>query len=56
MKIMDARTVAEAGYRGLMAGKAVVIPGLMNKVLAQSVRFESRVLVTKIARKMQEET
>jgi len=38
MKVMDARTVAEAGYRGLMAGKPVVIPGLMNKLLAQSVR------------------
>ncbi len=55
MKVMDARTVAEAGYRGLMAGKPVVIPGLMNKVLAQSVRFSPRSLVTKIARKMQEE-
>jgi short-subunit dehydrogenase len=55
MKVMDARTVAEAGYRGLMAGKPVVIPGLMNKILAQSVRFSPRGLVTKIARKMQEE-
>jgi len=55
MKVMDARTVAEAGYRGLMAGKPVVIPGLMNKLLAQSVRFSPRALVTKIARKMQEE-
>jgi uncharacterized protein len=55
MKVMDARTVAEAGYRGLMAGKPVVIPGLLNKVLAQSVRFSPRSLVTKIARKMQEE-
>jgi len=56
MKVMDARTVAEAGYRALMAGKPVVIPGLMNKLLAQSVRFTPRALVTRIARKMQEET
>lgn len=55
MKVMDARTVAEAGYRGLMAGKPVVIPGLMNKLLAQSVRFSPRWMVTKIARMMQEE-
>jgi hypothetical protein len=55
MKVMDARTVAEVGYRGLVAGKPVVIPGLMNKLLAQSVRFSPRGLVTKIARKMQEE-
>ncbi len=55
MKVMDAHAVAEAGYHGLMAGKPVVIPGLMNKLLAQSVRFSPRRLVTKIARKMQEE-
>ena len=47
--------MAEVGYRGLVAGKPVVIPGLMNKLLAQSVRFSPRGLVTRIARKMQEE-
>src|SRR5437660_3103014 len=30
-RIMDARTVAEAGYRGWMGGKAVVVPGLSAK-------------------------
>lgn len=30
--MMDARRVAQAGYRGLMAGKRVVIPGLLNRV------------------------
>ena len=30
--VMDARTVAEAGYRGLMLGKRVVIPGVLNKL------------------------
>ena len=29
---MDARTVAVAGYRGLMQGKRVVIPGVTNKI------------------------
>ena len=29
---MDAHRVAELGYRGLMKGRRVVIPGLMNKV------------------------
>lgn len=56
MKVMDARTVAEAGYRALMAGKPVVIPGLMNKFLALSVRVSPRSMVTKIARIMQEES
>lgn len=54
-KIMDARTVAEAGYQALMAGKTLVIPGLANKLLAQSVRFSPRSMVTKIVRRMQEE-
>ena len=54
-KIMDARTVAEAGYRGLMAGKTIVIPGIGNKVLAQSYRFSPRSLITKVVRQMQEE-
>jgi len=51
---MDARTVAEDGYRALMAGKPVVISGLKNWLLAQSVRFSPRRLVTAIARKTQE--
>ena len=29
---MDARIVAEAGYRGLLRGRRVVIPGLTNKI------------------------
>jgi uncharacterized protein len=29
---MDARTVAEAGYRGMLRGKRVVIPGLTNQI------------------------
>jgi short-subunit dehydrogenase len=31
---MDARTVAEAGYRGTMRGQRVVIPGVLNKLCA----------------------
>jgi len=56
VKVMDARTVAEIGYRGLMAGKTLLIPGLMNKLLAQSVRLSPRKMVTKIARMVQEES
>jgi len=52
---MDAHSVAEDGYRALMAGKPVVISGFKNWLLAQSVRFSPRGLVTAIARKMQEE-
>lgn len=52
---MDAATVAEDGYRALMAGKPVVISGFRNWLLAQSVRISPRRLVTAIARKTQEE-
>jgi short-subunit dehydrogenase len=52
--VMDARTVAEDGYRGLLAGKAVVIPGLRNNLLARSIGFFPRGLVTKVVRGIQE--
>jgi hypothetical protein len=51
---MDARTVAEDGYRAMMAGKPVVISGFKNWLVAQSVRFSPRRMVTAIARKIQE--
>lgn len=52
-KIMDARTVARTGYRGLMAGQTVVIPGLVNWAFAQSVRFTPRKVVTGMVRRLQ---
>jgi len=54
MGSMSANTVAEDGYRALMAGKPVVISGFKNWLVAQSVRFSPRSLVTAIARKTQE--
>ncbi len=54
-KMMDARTVAEIGYRGMLAGKTIVIPGLGNKLLTQSLRLSPRSVVTKMVRRMQEE-
>ena len=54
MGSMDARTVAEDGYRALMAGKPVVISGFKNWLVAQSVRFSPRQLVTAVTRTIQE--
>jgi short-subunit dehydrogenase len=51
---MDARTVAEDGYRALMAGKPTVISGFRNWLVAQSVRFAPRRLAAAVARKVQE--
>ena len=52
--MMSAAKVAETGYRGFLAGKAVVIPGLMNKVGVQSLRISPRAMVRKVTRKLQE--
>ena len=47
---MDAKTVAEDGYRALMAGKTLAISGFKNWLVAESVRFAPRKMVTAISR------
>ena len=51
---MRSEDVARAGYKGMMAGKGMVIPGLLNKTVAMSVRFSPRKMVTAISRSLQE--
>ncbi|HYL93383.1 MAG TPA: SDR family oxidoreductase [Alphaproteobacteria bacterium] len=46
---MSSPAVAWAGYKGMMKGKTLVVPGVKNKLLAQSVRFSPRKMVTAIA-------
>lgn len=50
LRPMDAKTVARAGYRGLLRGKTLVIPGLRNWLVAESVRFSPRKVVTAVSR------
>jgi short-subunit dehydrogenase len=52
LRPMDAKRVARDGYRGLMAGKVIVISGFRNWLLAESVRFSPRRLVTAVSRKV----
>ncbi|HYO63958.1 MAG TPA: SDR family oxidoreductase [Pyrinomonadaceae bacterium] len=52
--VMDARAVAEVGYRGMLEGRAVVIPGLRNSLVARTVGFFPRGLVTRVVRRIQE--
>jgi short-subunit dehydrogenase len=47
---MSAETVARDGYRALMAGRTVAISGAHNWVVAQSVRFAPRKMVTAVSR------
>lgn len=49
--VMDAPSVARIAYKALMKDRSVVIPGFRNRLLAASVRFFPRDLVTFLSRK-----
>ncbi len=51
---MKSKDVARTGYKGMMAGKGMVVPGVLNKTIAMSVRFSPRKMVTAISRSLQE--
>jgi short-subunit dehydrogenase len=51
---MDAVTVARDGYRALMKGKPLVISGIRNMVLMESLRISPRRVVTAVSRKFLE--
>lgn len=48
--MMEPRVVAEAGYRALMKGKRVVIPGLLNKITSALARRAPARLTTAVVR------
>ena len=47
--VADAVSVARHGYRAMMAGRVVAIPGARNKVLIQSLRVSPRAAIRSIA-------
>ncbi len=53
MGMMSAETVADVGYRGLMSGKTIIVPGILNKAMVQVLRISPRKLVRAIILKMQ---
>jgi short-subunit dehydrogenase len=53
-KPMSSADVARAGYEGMKRGRRIVIPGVKNKLLTQSIRVSPRRMVTTIVRKLQE--
>lgn len=53
LKVARADKVAEFGYKKLMKGRVVVIPGLGNKFLPFAVRFAPRCLVRNMVYKIQ---
>jgi short-subunit dehydrogenase len=52
--IMSAVDVAEAGYRGMLAGQAVVIPGATNRLVPVLLRLLPRRLATIVSRRAAE--
>lgn len=55
-KLPASREVAEYGYKAMMKGKRVAIHGTMNWLMANSVRFTPRKLVTSVVHSMQKKT
>lgn len=53
-KLPTSKEIAAFGYKHLMKGTKVCIPGAMNYIMANSVRFAPRSWVVKIARIMQD--
>jgi short-subunit dehydrogenase len=53
-KLPTSKEVAVFGYAAMMKGKTVAIHGLMNWILANSVRFTPRAIVVKLTRKIQD--
>ena len=51
--VMEAHEVARAGWAAAKRGKRVVIPGVANRVLKETVRFSPRRLVTAAAGRLQ---
>lgn len=51
LPVGNAASVARAGYRGMLRGRDLVIPGLFNNLVALSPRVSPRRLVISISRK-----
>jgi short-subunit dehydrogenase len=53
-KLPTSKAVAQYGYGAMMKGKTVAIHGMINYLMANSVRFSPRALVVKMTRKIQD--
>jgi uncharacterized protein len=51
--VMNVKEVVEVGFHGLLSKETIIIPGMKNKLLANSVRFMPRKMVTRIVRNVQ---
>jgi short-subunit dehydrogenase len=53
--LMEASAVARRGYDGMMKGKRLIIPGMLNKILAHSTRLGSRGLSARVVRRIMDD-
>lgn len=53
-KVATAEEVARFGYAAMMKGQRVAIPGMQNKLMVQAERFVPRLLVNRIAHRVQQ--
>ncbi|MFY9708741.1 MAG: SDR family oxidoreductase [Candidatus Cybelea sp.] len=51
LPVADAASVARAGYRAMMAGRDLIVPGLSNKLVALASRLSPRRLLIRISRR-----
>jgi len=56
VRIVDAKIVAETGYKCLMKGKRVVVPGLDNKITVLSSQLAPRAMILKVAKFLTQKT
>ncbi len=55
-KVASAEDVARFGYAEMVKGTRVAIPGMQNKLMVQAQRIAPRILVNRIAGRMQDKT
>jgi short-subunit dehydrogenase len=53
LSVARAADVARAGYDGMMAGRAIVVPGVVNRIGVQALRVTPRALVRRTIRAIQ---
>ncbi len=53
MAVMEPEQVAKSGWNGLKKGKTIVIPGWINKMLVQSIRFTPRAIIRRLVKRLQ---